>query len=278
MCKKVLISGARSKFVSPLVKQLLGDGCEIALLTKSPDLVFTEPEVQIFEVDLCYEFEINFVPDVVIHLAAKVPYNRSTNVPTDQADLIVSNTRMIVNILNFARNNNVSKFIYLSSTDVYPFYVDEVITELTNVRPNSVYGCSKLACERIALTYKNLFDLDIVILRLGPVYGDGLDSSLKIYKMLDAVKKGQSISLYNSKNILSLLEVNRASSAIYKAIKSNPGIYNIAGSPDCLDDFFKKKYIEYGYKPNINYHGNQEPCVRMIFDLSKAATDLGWGL
>ncbi len=276
MKKKILITGGRSKFIPDLLKLLDRSNFEIALLTKTSNLSFSEKFDHQFNIDLSQDFNLDFFPDIVIHLAASVPYNNPSAFKLTKDEMIVDNLLSALNLLQFGIRKNVKKIIYISTTDVYPLLNEAIITEETLVCPNGAYGCSKLACERLFNTFKNIKKIPITILRLGPVYGEGMHSSLFISRTLEDIKLNRKVSLANANNILSLLSIEDASNAIYKSIFGSAGLYNIAGNPVTIEDFIKDKFIKLGFLPNIEYLMNQSINTKIVFDLSKAKEFLNW--
>lgn len=275
MSRKVLITGARSKFVPELVRLLRNNQDNIALLTKASDLDFGS-DLSYFKCDLTKEILIDYSPDVVIHLAASVPYNSDNIGKANSHEIVRDNLLSFVNVAKFSVLKGVRKIVFISSTDVYPILNEEVITEDTQVNPGNFYGCSKLACERIGFAFSNLSDLSLSILRLGPVYGEGMEKNLKIGTFIDEVRKGNEVNLYNANNILSLLPIKSASDAIFKAIDAPSGLYNIAGSPLTLDQFIRQAFKYYEFEPRISYSSQQDISCRLVFDLSRAKNLLGW--
>lgn len=79
-----------------------------------------------------------------------------------------------VEVLEAARRHAIKKFIYLSSVSVYGdiAFEDKVLTESSSIPlPRTLYEITKYAAERTVLRYKELFDLQVVVTRLGQVFG-----------------------------------------------------------------------------------------------------------
>ena len=68
-------------------------------------------------------------------------------------------------LLEWARNNGVSKFIFTSTANVYD-QNDEKLLENSKTLPNSFYGASKLASEQLISQYSNYFSIEILRLLL----------------------------------------------------------------------------------------------------------------
>ncbi len=79
-----------------------------------------------------------------------------------------------IEILEAAKRNNIEKIVYLSSASVYgdaSNNTDLISEKDTYPRPKALYAITKFAAERSALRYIELFDLDIVVGRIGGVFG-----------------------------------------------------------------------------------------------------------
>jgi len=108
----------------------------------------------------------------IIHAAVVTPgAEREKN----QSKLIAQvNFMGTVEVLEAAKRNNIEKMVYLSSASVYGDAIEnlEWINEAdTFPRPRELYAITKFAAERTALRYKEMFDMDIVVGRIGGVFG-----------------------------------------------------------------------------------------------------------
>jgi UDP-glucose 4-epimerase len=121
--------------------------------------------------------------DVVFHLAAN-PDARAGTINT-RLDLEL-NTLVTYNVLESMRKNNVRKLIFTSSGCVYgelPYIpIDETYGPL---KPISLYGASKLACEGLISAFCALFDMQAWIFRPGNVVGPRATHGV----MFDLIKK-----------------------------------------------------------------------------------------
>ncbi|MHC1605393.1 MAG: SDR family oxidoreductase [Candidatus Methanofastidiosia archaeon] len=110
--------------------------------------------------------------DYVLHQAA-IP-----SVPRSVADPIASNEANIsgtLNVLVAARDNNVEKVVFASSSSVYgdaPVLPKE---EGMSPHPMSPYAVSKLACEHYCEVFESIYGLKSASLRYFNVYGPRQD-------------------------------------------------------------------------------------------------------
>jgi UDP-glucose 4-epimerase len=74
-------------------------------------------------------------------------------------------------VLEAARKANVRKIVYSSSAGIFGELKHLPIDENHPAEPDSPYGTSKLAGEKMCLAYAKLYDLEAVCLRYFNVYG-----------------------------------------------------------------------------------------------------------
>lgn len=106
----------------------------------------------------------------VVHLASYIDVAESLEYPYMYFQNNVGGT---ASILEFCREVDVDKFIFISSAAVYgePKYLP--LDERHPLEPISPYGYSKLLGEELVGMYSRVYGLDAVILRLFNVYGLG---------------------------------------------------------------------------------------------------------
>ena len=130
--------------------------------------------------------------DIIIHCAAQISVTKSLLDP--RYDLEV-NALGTLNLLNVARNSNISRFIYLSSAAVFgtPKYLP--IDEDHPQNPISPYGASKLAGEKYCQVFNLVYGMPVVCLRPFNIYSPRQSPenpySGVICKFIDRVKNGK---------------------------------------------------------------------------------------
>ncbi|TSC75458.1 MAG: nucleoside-diphosphate-sugar epimerase [Parcubacteria group bacterium Gr01-1014_30] len=131
--------------------------------------------------------------DEIVHLAA-LPGVRTSF--SGSGSYINVNLRGTLNLLNMAKEHNVSQFIFCSSSSVYgkDSQVPFVETE-NNLVPISPYGVSKLSAEILCKSYHKLYDIPVTILRIFSAFGPRQRPELALHQFVRAMKKGQVISM-----------------------------------------------------------------------------------
>ena len=113
--------------------------------------------------------------DIVIHLGAFTP--KSNNEANDiiKSNSNITNTKYLLDNLP----NIPDRFIFASTIDVYG-KADGTISENTATQPLTMYGWSKLYCERMIENWVNGKSVILQILRIGHIYGVGEEAYKKL--------------------------------------------------------------------------------------------------
>ncbi len=85
--------------------------------------------------------------------------------------IVAANIDATAMLLDVARRRAMRRFVFCSSISVYGDVGEAAITEATPLRPTSVYGASKVACEQLIQGFAAEYGLDGVSLRIARVYG-----------------------------------------------------------------------------------------------------------
>lgn len=107
--------------------------------------------------------------DGIVHAAALTPSIQQTR--EDPAALVRVNLTGTLHALEFARRQNLAKFLFISSAGVYNQFDEEVLTEADADGGFSLYGSAKLAAEIMLFRYSDMFDFDAGAIRPTSMYG-----------------------------------------------------------------------------------------------------------
>jgi nucleoside-diphosphate-sugar epimerase len=107
-------------------------------------------------------------PDVIVQLAAVAHADRSNKDPMSTFD---HSLRTLENALDWSRDGQLDRFIFLSSSMVYGNFMTPEVAEDHPLEPMGIYGALKLAGEKIVIAYNQVFDLPYTILRPSALYG-----------------------------------------------------------------------------------------------------------
>jgi UDP-glucose 4-epimerase len=127
--------------------------------------------VEFIEGDVCDAEAIRAATegcDTVFHLAASVGNKRSIDHPVRDAEINVLGT---LRVLEAARHAGARKVVYSSSAGIFGELKTLPIREDHPIDPDTPYGATKLAGEKLCLAYAKLYPLECVCLRYFNVYG-----------------------------------------------------------------------------------------------------------
>jgi len=171
--------------------------------------------------------------DCVIHLAAVLGVRRTEIERLLCLDVNIQGTK---NVLDECKNNNISKIIFISSSEVYGDQKIIPITENNPLNPKSVYAISKLAGEEYVQAYSSQFGMNYNIIRFFNVYGPGQVAEFVIPKFVSNISKNIAPNIYGDGNqIRSFCHVDDASKGVISLImdSKSPGeIFHIGNDTE----------------------------------------------
>lgn len=196
--------------------------------------------------------------DVVFHNAAS---KKNICLKDPRRDLEV-NAKGTFNVLMAAKENKVSKIVHASTGSVYgePIFVPQ--DEKHPLQPCSYYGVSKLAGESYCKVFRDLYDMDITILRYFHVYGQRQESGkyggvVAIFDRL--MKENKPLIVFgDGEQERSFTYVKDVVKANLAAVNYKNGVFNCAsGLSVTLNDLILELSEIYDYKPVVKYEGWQ---------------------
>ncbi len=194
---------------------------------------------------------------IVINLAAQAGVRYSL---TNPKAYVKSNLDGFVNILEACRENNISNFIYASSSSVYGDNNLFPYSEKHNVdHPISLYAATKKSNELLAHSYSHLYDIPSTGLRFFTVYGPWGRPDMAPMLFAKAILLGDKIKVFNNgENIRDFTYIEDIVDAII----------NCCYKPACLD----KKFDSFNPNPSTSFAahrifnvGNSSPIKVLDF-------------
>ena len=229
----------------------------------------------------------------VIHLAAESHVDRSINDPLKFANVNILGTLNLLQVAkDYWKNNYLDKLFYHISTDeVYgTLGEDGLFTETSKYDPHSPYSASKASSDHFVRSYKDTYDLPIVISNCSNNFGPNQFTEKLIPLVVQNIINNKSIPVYgNGENIRDWIYVDdhvRAIDLIFHKGKIGE-TYNIGGSNELKNiDLIHKLIIITDSLLNrttgaslklINYVSDRPGHdFRYAIDSSKLQTELGW--
>lgn len=181
MTRTAVVTGAGGFIGSHLVERLLAEGWEVRALLhyhSSPSWGWLEElrgrEVDGLEVvrgDITDPARMRALlagREVVFHLAALISVAYSFQAPRTVFETNVMGT---VNLAEAAREERVSRFVLMSSSEVYGSALHVPIAETHPLQAQSPYAASKIAAEKVVESYARAFGLPAVTVRAFNTFG-----------------------------------------------------------------------------------------------------------
>jgi UDP-glucose 4-epimerase len=205
VARKVLVTGGGGFIGSNLVRRLVELGDDVRVLDNfstgnRANLAELAGEVEVVEGELrSYERVHNAVRGVelVFHQGALPSVPRSVHDPLTTSAVNVEGT---LNVLLAARDEDVRRVVFASSSSVYGNSADLPRRENQHTDPISPYGVSKLAAERYCVSFSRVYDLETVALRYFNVFGPNQDPTSQyaavVPRFIVWVREGRAVPIY----------------------------------------------------------------------------------
>jgi UDP-glucuronate 4-epimerase len=235
---RILITGGAGFIAYHLAARLQDERFDISLLDNfnhfyDPALkrrnvrdLQTRGDARLYEIDILDAESLRRAfaeirPQAIVHLAAWAGVRPSLEKPEIYSMVNVTGT---VNLLQLARDFQVSSFLFASSSSVYgdneqvPFSEDDPVD-----RPISPYAATKRAGELFCYTYAIHYSMNITCLRFFTVYGPRQRPEMAIHKFAQLIQDGQEILVYgNGESRRDYTYVDDITAGIVTALRVNP--------------------------------------------------------
>jgi UDP-glucuronate 4-epimerase len=220
---------------------------------------------------------------------------RESRHPEDIIDINVQGT---VNLLAAARAARCRRIVCISSGAAYGTTLYEtapVREEVSPSRPESLYGITKFAAEQIALRLASLWELDVICVRLGSVFGPWeLDTGARDrlsphFQLAQLALRGEA-ALLPSKEVrrdwVYSRDVASGLAALLQAPRPGHSSYHLSSGvawEGAIADWcgkLRNAYPRFSWRmaaknerPNVNYHADRD---RASMDITRIAHDIGF--
>ena len=282
----ILVTGGAGFIGSNIVKRLLELGHEPVVLDdlSSGYRKNLLPEVSFFEGDVRdAELVVRAAEGcgAILHLAASVGNKRSIDHPITDSEINILGT---LNVLEAARQHNIDRIVFSSSAGIFGELKTLPIAEDHPQDPDSPYGVSKLAAEKMCLVYNKLYGMHNVCLRYFNVFGphqryDAYGNVIPIFA--NRLLKQEPLLIYGdgeqTRDFVNVRDV--ANSNIKAALSSDvKGVFNIgSGTRVSVNELARQMQQASGVKAVIQYGPPRPGDVRdSLADISAARQSFGF--
>jgi len=294
---KYLVTGSAGFIGYHLTKQPATDGHQVIgvdvlndyydprLKEKRNDILKAGSQYTFYKLDLADHAAIDKLvaetkPDQIIHLAAQAGVRYSLVDPWAYEQANVLGT---LNVLEAAKNNNIKRVIFASSSSVYganakiPF----AETDMTD-SPVSLYAATKKSCEAIAYAYHHLYGIEIAGLRLFTVYGEYYRPDMALFKFAKNILSEKEIAVYNNgdmkRDFTHVADIVNGIGSAIKKEKLGFEIYNLGSDhPVALEEVISLLETSLGKKAIKKYLPMQPGDVKITYaDIDKARAQLNF--
>lgn len=175
----ILVTGADGFIGSHLVELLVHEGYQVKALSQYNSFnywgwledVTCRNDIEVLSGDVRdphFCKKITQGVDAVFHLAALIAIPYSYVAPDSYVDTNIKGT---LNICQAARENNVSRVVHTSTSEVYGTAQYVPIDESHPLQAQSPYSATKIAADAMAMSFFNAFNLPVTIARPFNTYG-----------------------------------------------------------------------------------------------------------
>ena len=221
--------------------------------------------------------------DAVLHLAALIGIPFSYHSPSTYVETNINGT---LNVLQAARDLEVSRVIHTSTSEVYGTAQFVPITEQHPLQGQSPYSASKIAADQLAFSFYSSFDLPVITLRPFNTYGPRQSARAVIPTIITQIaNKASTIKLGAINPTRDFSFIEDTVSGFISALKSGKGAgetINLGSNFEVsIDDTAKLIAEIMGVSVEIStdeerLRPENSEVERLWSDNSKALEILGW--
>ena len=196
--------------------------------------------------------------DIVYHQAAQAGVRASVEEPVRVNQYNVDGT---ITLLEAARNADIERFVFASSSSVYgkPDYLP--YDEAHPTEPVSPYGVSKLAAEHYTRVYAEVYGLPTVSLRYFTVYGPRMRPNMAMTNFVSRCLHGESPVIYGdgsqTRDFTYIDDILRVNERLLTDARADGDVMNL-GSTDTIDILTLAEVIRDAIDPSLEIEFTDE--------------------
>jgi len=236
---RILVTGATGFLGSAVVDRLLSEGYDVVGTGRKPkgflsDTALAHPRFSLARLNLTDDAVLETLKpvDVVLHLASQQPTSKNVSF----TDLLVANVQVTYKLLRLAKQMNVQKFVYPSTTSIFSKKPEGgLVSEQSCPCPASHYGLTKYMGERLVEIELQGSNVKGVVVRYPSIFGKNHLGGI-VHTFYTLVRQNLPIEVYSKgERYRNLLYVDDAVEILMSLLRRNqPDFFEIfcAGSQD----------------------------------------------
>lgn len=291
---RMLVTGGAGFIGSNFIRFLLNDRSDTEIVVNLDKLTYAgnlenlkdiagNPAYRFIRGDICDgelvsrildEFNI----DTVVHFAAESHVDRSIS---EGLSFVTTNVTGTCSLLEAARKAGISRFIHVSTDEVYGSIRKGSFSETDPLNPSSPYSASKAGSDLLALSYFTTHHVPVIVTRCTNNFGPFQYPEKLIPLFTTNLIEGKKVPVYGSgmnvRDWIYVLDHCRAIACILE--KGIPGeIYNIGGGTELTNLEITRKILEQLGKDetSIQYVGDRKGHDFRYSLSSDKLHSLGW--
>ncbi len=217
--------------------------------------------------------------DVAFHLAA------TTAIPETRAKIFNTFSTNSLGTLNFlmaARERKTSKLVYVSTCHVYGKQDRVPITEESVPHPIDIYSASKTAAESLALSFAEMYDMNVSISRAFNHFGPRQRAPFLIPSVILRILKGEVLEMGNpapTRDFSFIDDIVRGYALLAEQGRPSEVYHFCNGVERTVQQIVDTIVKISGYKGEVHWNpdARRVDIPRSLGDYSKAKKELGWG-
>ena len=214
------------------------------------DSVISVPRFYFHKVDICNHAGIESVInehsiDVIVNFAAESHVDRSIE---SSFEFLQTNVMGTQNLLDLAKKHGVTRYLQVSTDEVYGAIPEGSWEEDEPLKPNSPYSASKAGADLLVLAYGKTFGMNVGITRCCNNYGLRQFPEKIIPLFVSNLIDGKRVPIYGDGNqIREWIHVDDHCRGVFAVLESGKSgeIYNISGTDELRNIELARKIISY---------------------------------
>jgi dTDP-glucose 4,6-dehydratase len=217
--------------------------------------------------------------DAVVHFAAESHVDRSI---LGAADFVMTNVVGTQTMLDSALHHDISRFVHVSTDEVYGSIETGSWDEKHPLEPNSPYSASKASSDLLARSYHRTHRLPVCVTRCSNNYGPFQFPEKVIPLFVTNLLDGATVPLYGEgANVRDWLHVDDHCRALHLVLlHGRPGeVYNIGGGTELTNKELTGRLLEAcgaGWDRVVRVEDRLGHDLRYSVDITKIRTELNY--